>query len=202
MRTLIGTPIHQSKDYALKRWLATVAELTTLTRTDILLIDNSPDAEYIQKVKQYCQDLHLNKCTIKHIRFKKNTSLDERIEFSQEIIRQFVLDNHYDFWFSWECDEIIPPDSLKKLLKIMLSGNYQMVIHDSKARGNPKATNTNMGLTLFTRPALEKIRFYTSRRDVYSVHNPLFKKRLLLAGGNYAEIFGVISPILHLEKGK
>jgi hypothetical protein len=42
MKVLIGTPIHQVKDYSMERWLANVRELRAHTPADLVLVDNSP----------------------------------------------------------------------------------------------------------------------------------------------------------------
>ena len=41
MKILIGTPIHEVKDYAMERWLENVAKLQEVTPCDLLLVDNS-----------------------------------------------------------------------------------------------------------------------------------------------------------------
>src|SRR3990167_9798133 len=118
MKILIGTPIHQVKDYAIERWVKNVANLQRLSPSDLLLLDNSPTKNYCEKVKKYCGNFGITNYNIQHVDFKKNAGTDLRIEYCQEVIRQYCLFNNYDAWFSWECDQIIPTDTLGKLIQM------------------------------------------------------------------------------------
>lgn len=206
MKVLIGTPIHICKDYAMERWLKNVSRLEY--PADLLLVDNSPGTDYVEKVKGYCAKYGITNYRIEHFDINQDLGSDIRIERSQEIIRQYILSKGYDAWFSWECDQIIPVNALDKLVEIMERGNFMMVIHDSQARWDPLITNTNMGLTLINKKALKKNRFLPKRRgeisfdvsDGYDINDPVFKKHVLEKGGNYLEVFGVIKPIYHLDK--
>lgn len=207
MKILIGTPIHETKDYSLERWLENVAALVKITPADLLLVDNSPTFSYISKVKNYCKKRGITNFKIKHIDFEENVSVDMRIEYCQETIRQYILSHDYDAWFSWECDQIIPNDALDKLIRIMDNGNYDMVIHNSWARWNSTILNTNMGVTIINRSCLEKNWFLPTRngkisldpKDAYDINTYEYKKRVLNSGKSYIEVFGVINPIYHLN---
>ena len=196
MDILIGTPIHQVKDYSMERWLKNVAKLTSQTPADLLLVDNSPGTDYVEKVKGYLAKYGIKNYKIKHFEINQDLGPDIRIERSQEIIRQYVLSRDIDAWFSWECDQIIPTDTLEKLVKITEAGNFMMVIHDSGARWDPSIKNTNMGITLIHKAALKKAKFL----PFYNIHAAMFKKRVLRSGGNYIEVYGLIKPIYHLDK--
>lgn len=195
-----------SKDYGMERWLENVSKLEY--PAELLLIDNSPNLSYVEKVKKYCKKYGARNYEIKHLDFDKKASVDMKIEYSQETIRQYVLAGNYDAWFSWECDQIIPTDALNNLVNIMVEGDYMMVVHDSKSRLDPEITNTNMGITLIRRDCLLKNYFLPERngkislnsKDFYNIHDPtVFKKRVLESGGNYSEVFGIIKPIYHLN---
>lgn len=211
MRVLIGTPIHQIKDYSMKKWMQNVSKLQRKSPADLLLVDNSPSTDYVEKVTGYCKKYGIKNCTIEHFEIDQGLGPDIRIERSQEIIRQYVLAHDYDAWFSWECDQIIPPDALNKLINLMEAGNFtsktniMMVIHDSKARWDPSIPNTNMGVTLIKKECLKKGWFLPlqngkiSLSGGYNIHEAMFKKRVLSAGGNYIEAYGIIKPIYHLK---
>src|SRR3989344_5200299 len=123
MKVLIGTPIHEIKDYCMERWLENVAKLQKEFPADVLLMDNSPGFDYVEKVKGYCKKYGITNYKIDHIGINQNLNADTRrslgVEASQETIRQEVLSKGYDGWFSWECDQIIPTDALNKLVKLM-----------------------------------------------------------------------------------
>jgi hypothetical protein len=208
MKILIGTPIHECKDYAMERWLQNVAKLQKNTLTDLLLVDNSPTSGYVKKVKGYCEKYGITNYKVQHLEIDQKLGADLRIEASQETIRQYALFHNYDCWFSWECDQIAPNDTLDKLIKIMKEGNYRMVIHNSRARWDPSIHNVNMGITLISKECLEKCWFLPQKNgkisldlsDSYNINNPsVFKKRVLKSGGNYLEAYGIIGPIYHLN---
>jgi len=205
MKILIGTPIHQVKDYSMQRWLENVSRLKY--PADLLMVDNSPGTDYVKKVKGYCKKIGL-KHKIKYLEFDQNLSVDIKIEASQETVRQYVLANDYDAWFSWECDQLIPNNALDRLVQMMNSGDYMVVFHNSWARWDPTILNTNMGCTLIRRECLEKNWFLPTKAgkislgpaDGYNINDPtVYKRRILESGGNYVEVYGKIKPIKHLE---
>jgi|SRR3989344_5986999 len=208
MKILIGTPIHQAKDYAMERWLKNVANLRKLSPSNLLLVDNSPTENYCEKVKTYCDKIGITNYKIQHVDFKKNESSDLRIEYCQELIRQYCLSRNYDAWFSWECDQIIPTNTLGKLIQMMKSGNYSMVIANSRARWDPTVLNTNMGITLISFRCLKKNLFLPSRegkisldpKNTYDINTYEYKKRVLASKQRYIEVFGIIKPIYHLNQ--
>lgn len=191
----------------MKNWMQNVSKLQRKSPADLLLVDNSPGTDYVEKVTGYCKKYRIKNCKIEHFEIDQGLGPDIRIERSQEIIRQFVLSYNYGAWFSWECDQIIPPDALNKLVNLMEAGNFMMVIHDSKARWDPSIPNTNMGITLIKRECLKRGWFLPKRKgkislslaDSYNVNETMFKKRVLSVGGNYVEVYGIIKPIYHLK---
>jgi len=211
MKILIGTPIHEVKDYCMERWLKNIAKLQFEYPSDLLLIDNSPGLKYVEKVKGYCKKYGITNFTVEHFEINEK-GLDSisvrslRVEIAQEMIRRSVLKDKYDAWFSWECDQIIPVDTLDQLVSLMKTGNYMMVVANSWARTIPGVFNANMGVTLISRKALNKAWFLKEKHGkidfsvYYDVDETMFKKRILKSGGNYVEVYGVIKPVYHLNK--
>lgn len=196
MKILIGTPIHQVKDYCMERWLKNVSKLLKVSPVDFLLVDNSPGLEYMKKIKGYCKKFGIKNYKIKHLDFSPGMSLLEkcqRIEGSQKFIRQYILDRDYDAWFSWECDQIIPANSLNELLKVMQAGNFMVVAHNSWTRGSSVLYNMDMGVTLINRQSLKKYHWQGKDEEV------LFKERVYRGGGNYANVYGLLKPVYHLD---
>src|SRR3990172_13367128 len=101
-KALIGTPIHECKDYSIQRWLQNVAKLQAKSPADLLLVDNSPGFDYVEKVKGYCKKYKIKNYKIKHLEINQNQPVPERIGRSREIVRQEILANDYGAWFSWE----------------------------------------------------------------------------------------------------
>lgn len=203
MKILIGTPIHQIKDYSMERWIQNVSKLQKKFPADLLLVDNSPGLDYVKKVKGYCVKYGIKDYKIEHLEINQEQGADERIGRSREITRQYLLAHDYDAWFSWECDQIIPPDTLDRLISIMNKGNFMLVAHGSPGRLVKSESIAAFGITLIKREPLEKYGFlleYPNMPNVWHAGESWFKKQILEGGGNYIEIFGVIKPIYHLNE--
>lgn len=212
MKILIGTPIHVSKDYCMERWLKNVSELKY--PADLLLVDNSPDLNYVERVKNYLKKYGVNNYKMKHLEIPQgkevNKSVDEqiheRVARCQEIIRQEILAKDYDAWFSWECDQLIPTNALDKLIEIMKTGDFIMVNHNSWNRDVPGEINTDFGVSLVKRECLEKYGFLLQPEtepdmpDNWYSAQWWYKRRLLKNGYKFGEVYGVIEPIYHLSR--
>ena len=206
MKILIGTPIHEVKDYAMERWLQNVAKLQLEYPADLLMVDNTPGLEYVEKVKSYCTKYGVKNYKIEHLELHPWMQADERVGRSREVIRQHLLVHGYDAWFSWESDQIIPPDSLGKLAKIMEAGNYMIVHPNSWDRVIPAEPDISLGVCLINKEPLKKFGFLLEfslepgTPKAWNNGELWFKKRVLNAGGNYIEIYGLIKPIYHLSR--
>ena len=206
MRVLIGTPIHESKDYSMERWLQNVAELISVSPADLLLVDNSPNPSYVEKVKAYCQKYGIKNYQIKYLSLPPEQEKFERIARSREVIRHQILSGDYDAWFCWECDQIIPNNSLGKLINIMKDGNYLLVNPNKWQREAPDQHNYDFGCALIKREALEKYGFILNSNtdpqmpNTYELSEYWFKTRISRDGGRFAQVDGIIDPIYHLDK--
>jgi hypothetical protein len=203
MKVLIGTPIHEIKDYCMHEWLKNVAEVIKITPAQLLLVDNSPDLSYIEKVKEYCHKAGIENFEIIHIDVHQENGRDERIGRSREVIRQYLLNNDYDAWFSWESDQIVPQNTLETLVKIMKAGNYSMIHPNAWSRENPSEPEASFGVCLIGRDVLEKYGFlleYPNMPNCWYGGEVWFKKQVIKGGNSYIEIYGIIKPILHLNE--
>jgi len=201
MRILIGTPIHICKDYSMERWIENVSKSTY--PVDLLLMDNSPNAEYIERAREYCVKYNIKNYKIEHIDVWQPNGVDYRKGLAREAIRQYVLSHNYDAWFSWESDQIIPVDTLEKLAGIMEKGNFTMINPNSWKRESPADPDAGFGCALIRKDSLEKYGFLLEYPDMprcWAGSERWFKKRVLKGGGNYIEIFGAIGPIYHLKE--
>ncbi|MBI2049648.1 hypothetical protein HYT32_01960 [Candidatus Roizmanbacteria bacterium] len=205
MKVLIGTPIHETKDYCMEKWLENVSQLEY--SADLLLVDNSTSTDYIEKVKGYCAKYGITKYKIKHLEIPERQSTDrdidevihERVCRSRELIRQHVLYRNYDAWFSWECDQIIPTDGLRKLVQLIEAEDLLLVDHNCWVNNIPNLVSFDFGVSLFKRKCLEKYSFLPESGSWYEAES-WFRKRLLKDGCNYLEVQGIIEPIYHLDK--
>ena len=192
----------------MEQWLQNVAELQQQTPTDLFLADNSSGTAYAEKVRGYCAKIGAENYKIIHIEFPEKQSFMERLARSREIIRQEILSNSYDAWFSWESDQIIPINALDKLIKMMNAGNFMMVNHNNWVRQLPAVVNTDLGVSLVKRECLEKYSFLLQfGTDSDMPHNWKFgetwlKKQVLRDGGSIIEVQGVLNPVYHLDNSR
>lgn len=202
-KVLLGTPIHQCKDYSMERWLKSLSKFEF--PFDLLMVDNSPNPEYLKKVHNYCQETGISSYELLHIDISQDMVLDERLARSREIIRQKVLTGGYDVWFSLECDIIVPSDALSKL--ICLVDDYPVVSHVYPGRGNPDQINQQLGVTLVNRQVLEKYSFAKGygyinpkRPDSWYGSDVWFMRQVDIGKiGKHINIGGIIKPIYHLN---
>jgi hypothetical protein len=212
MKILIGTPIHISKDYCMERWLENVSNLIKKTPADLLLVDNSPDLNYVNKIKKYCKKYGITNYKIKHLKISQGINIGtdekihERITRSREIIRKEILSKNYDAWFCWESDQLIPTDALDKLIDLMVAGNFMVVDHNCWVNDRPHQINFDYGVTLLSKECLERYSFIPppgsgpgTLNRWYSAER-WFRNRLQKDSCNFIEIRGYIEPIYHLAK--
>ena len=106
-KILVGCPASFHKEYALKEYADAVKSLT-YKNFDMLLVDNSKDNVYFEKIKEF------NLPVIKGPYFP---SARDRIITSRNLLREKALNENYDYFFSLEQDVLPPKDILQNLLK-------------------------------------------------------------------------------------
>jgi GT2 family glycosyltransferase len=106
-KILVGCPTSYHKEYCLKEYSLAVKSLTYKNK-HILLVDNSKDNIYYNKIKEHGLNV------IKGPYFE---SARDRIVASRNILRQYCLDNSFDYFLSLEQDVIPPPNIIEQLLK-------------------------------------------------------------------------------------
>ncbi len=131
MKVLIGTPVHESKDYGLKQWLKSVSEIEVPSSCQWLLymVDNSPGSHYQDTIRKYCSEIGFTNYELTNLADLPDgeDGAKERLGVSREAIRQKLLAQDWDFWFSWECDIICPPNILSVLLRY--TADFDVVGH-------------------------------------------------------------------------
>lgn len=116
-KILVGCPTHEVKEYCLELY-AKAAKSLTYKNFDVLLVDNSPTDEYLEKIKSLGLD------AIKGPSFE--TAI-KRIVASRNLLRKYFLENKYDYLLSLEQDVLPPPDAIERLVqhnKKIISGVY------------------------------------------------------------------------------
>lgn len=127
-KVLVGCPTAWMKEYCLDDYAEIVKSLT-YSNYDVLIVDNSKDNDYFDKLKN--KDLPV-------VKGEYFEGAKDRIIHSRNILREHVLKNNYDYFFSLEQDVIPPKDVIERLLnhdKKVISGvyfNFQIVNNERK----------------------------------------------------------------------
>src|SRR3989344_9162576 len=112
-RVLVGCPTSFHKEYALREYAEAVKSLD-YDDYDIFLVDNSPNNDYFNKIKEHGLNV---------IKGEYFEGAIKRIITSRNLLRKYALYNNYDYFFSLEQDVI--PD--KNILKKLISHNKEVV---------------------------------------------------------------------------
>lgn len=173
---------------------------------DLLLVDNSIGSDYAEKIKEYCAKYGITNYKIEHLELPPEQDKFERVARSREVIRQEVLSKGYGAWFSWECDQLIPNNTLGELVRIIGFGNFSIVELNSWDKKKPNLPNYDWGVALINREALEKYSFlleFGTDPDMPLTWEPgeaWFRKRVLRGGGSCLQADNAVGPIYHLDE--
>lgn len=176
---LIGAPTNIRKEYILERYIGRLKELT-YPNYEIVLADNSKSDEFKKKIESY---------GIKCLKTDWYEGSRARIVESRNALRQYMLENNFDYYLSIETDVIPPRDIIEQLLQHdkEICGGWYYILPFGRSRpciardwtlvdGNrlanvpPPAVSLakdrlfkvflgSMGIMLFKRNVLEKIKF-------------------------------------------
>ena len=191
MKVLIGAPIHETKDHAIKKWLAKVAKLMQKTPADLLMVDSSPDNKYLEQAKNYCAEYGIKDYKLQHIEAHQANGMDEMVGRSREAIRQHLLASDYEAWFSWQVGREISDDTLEKLIDSMETNGYLVVSNNMWEGKNLEATHPFLSCALIHKWCLKKYGFLLDYANMPgSWHNAdnWFKERLHSANIKFMEV--------------
>src|SRR3989344_8870143 len=130
-KILVGCPTSFHKEYCLNEYAKSVKELS-YNNYDILLVDNSPNNDYLEKIK---------KLNLQVIKAPYLEGALDRITISRNMIREFMLNNNYDYFLSLEQDVISPKDIIENLLqhkkKVITAIYFNYVTKNNETRPLP-----------------------------------------------------------------
>jgi hypothetical protein len=144
----------------MRRWLKSISEIKSKVDWTLLMVDNSASPTWYEKVIDYCKELGFTNYTLAHLPNMKDgeTWEAERLGLSRERIREEVLKD-YDYWWSWECDILCPPETLDYLLKF--TPEFDAIYHTYPPKGNTieNMEQDGIGCVLYSRKILENFKF-------------------------------------------
>ena len=116
-KVLVGCPTSFHKEYCLNEYLEGLKNLT-YPNFDILLVDNSDNDDYFEKLKEKVPVIKIN---------LQNEILRVKLANSRNILRKKVIEEKYDYFLSLEQDIVPPKDIIERLIgnnKDIISGVY------------------------------------------------------------------------------
>jgi hypothetical protein len=200
MKILLACPIIDKKQYCIYEWLDSVVALIN-NNVQVFLVDNSDDDKFVNTVKDYCHKIKLD-IKIIHLLGMKGKEGHARIAESHKEIQKEIIIGNYDYWFSLECDVIVPSNTLDLLLKHI--EGVDVVRHCYPEKTDSNIETDGIGCALFKRNILlefslgewglcDKLkpqRYYSN--DLW-LHTQMWR-----AGKTIKDLHGVIKPIKHL----
>lgn len=130
-KVIVATCTYEGKHYAFKKWWKGVQSLTYPIK-EILIVDNTADnGNYARKLRRLTQ----GKATVKRAPRLKNSR--DTLSASQNTIRQYVIDNDFDYWMSIESDVVPPTDAIENLMKWfrpVMGGLYEIGFENKAGR--------------------------------------------------------------------
>jgi GT2 family glycosyltransferase len=105
-KVLVGCPTWEGKKYCLKEYANALKKLT-YSNFDVLIVDNSKESQYQGMIEAL---------GLKVIKGPWHDSARERIVQSRNMLREYALENDYDYFLSIEQDVIPEPDMIQTLL--------------------------------------------------------------------------------------
>jgi GT2 family glycosyltransferase len=158
-RVLVGCPTAMVKNDSIRAYMKGLESLT-YPQFDVVIEDNSLTTDYAEKLKWLGEKFREKRpeCGFRVIHSGHvSPRVRERIIHGRNKIREIVLKEKYDYFFSLEQDIVCPPDTIQKLLshqkevvggvyynKVQLGGREQktpvlMIYPDDNAKNEKRA---------------------------------------------------------------
>jgi hypothetical protein len=196
-KIFIAAPIRDIKAYAIPSWLKSIDEIDWPEK-EVLAVDNSDTPAFAEAIDAKDK-------TIVQMPNMAGLEPEMRLVISREKMREEFLKSDAAYWFSWECDIILPPDALKILMSFM--DRFDVVNHCYPDRDDKTQEIGGIGCSLFKREILERFDFLDGGGFGYC--DPLvprcyyggdswLMKRVLRAGYKMCDLHNVID-IKHLN---
>lgn len=155
MKIFIGTPIRDTKEYSVYEWLDSIRELNY--PSFLYMVDNSDMSDFSIKVKEYCKKIGLINYEMNHLDKMIGRENEYRLVYSRESIRNKMLAGNYDYWLSWECDIVLPSNTLGVLFPY--TKTFDVINHCYPDKDDKLQEVGGVGCSLFKRELLEKFSF-------------------------------------------
>ncbi len=115
-KVLVGAPVSDHHEYCIDTFIETLKTLT-YPNFDILLVDNSKDDRFFNKIKK----------VFPTIKYPYHKSVKVRLAESRNILREKTINEGYDYMFNLDQDVVPPKDVIERLIahdKKIITGVY------------------------------------------------------------------------------
>ncbi len=116
-KILVGSPVNKMYDYCIKEYIEALTSLT-YENYDLLLVDNSKDNKFFNKIKS------MKVAVIKGKYFEEPR---DRMIYCRNVLREKAINEKYDFFLNIDQDVIPPKDIIERFLqhkKRVITGIY------------------------------------------------------------------------------
>lgn len=108
-KVLVTCPTHEVKEYCFQEWID-MAKNLTYPNYDILVVDNSPNEDYLNKWGSKVPMIHIDAD-------QDPQKKGERICQSMSKAKEFFILGNYDWWMNIESDNIPPSNVIETLME-------------------------------------------------------------------------------------
>jgi len=147
---VIGTPVHESKAYAMTEWLDSVNALIMPDGIEkkLIIVDNSPTNDFIADIDAYIKEKGYDFIETSRLPILGTSESENRMGKSREEFTKKLKTKVGTEWFlSWECDIIVEPEALLKLWKF--KDEFKMIATTYPSREYPNMVCGGIGFMLF-----------------------------------------------------
>jgi GT2 family glycosyltransferase len=134
VKILVGCPTFEGMKYCINEYIDALKNLEH-ENYFVVLVDNSKESGYYEYLKKKVDSLS-NFFILKD---QYVQDYRQRIVNSRNLLRQYAIENHFDYFFSLEQDVIPPSNVVKKLLgckkKVVSGVYYNDIVLESRASG-------------------------------------------------------------------
>jgi len=149
-RVLVGCPNHVCKEYSFQQWIDNV-KMFTYPSFDILVVDNSPNAELMERYGSQLPIIHAQVSSQQHSML--------RITEAMAVLQRRFLAGDYQWWFNCESDVIPPVNVIEAMLGYGTGADW--IAHAYPLRGGAGGTDVQQGIgcSLLSRRLMENFDF-------------------------------------------
>jgi hypothetical protein len=147
-KILIATPVSDEKEYCFQDYINHVKALDWPNK-EYLVIDNSKNMDFYHKYKSQINMVHID--------LPKEMHFNRKIAFCMELIRdEFIKRDDIKSYFNVESDVLLPPETIKTMLKYEAGLDIDWLSANYPSRQNPKNIMSGFGCTMFSRKIMQE----------------------------------------------